>query len=85
MKRLKHVQHCLVAAVLGLFLILACGCAKNEEQQAEKTVEKSRIDQMTDQAAEKAVEKIRTPIDKARATKDLGDERTDTIDKTLQK
>ena len=85
MKTLKYVHRGLVAAAFGLVLILSCGCGKNEEPQAEGTAEKSKIDQMTDQAAEKAVEKIRTPIDKARATKDLGDERTDAMDKAIQK
>ena len=58
------------------------GCSKQEEQQAE---EKGRIEKMTDEAAEKAVSKIRTPKDKARSTRDLGDERLDAIDKALQK
>ena len=40
---------------------------------------------MTDQAAETAVKKIRTPIDKARATQNLGDERVEEMDKALQK
>jgi hypothetical protein len=39
---------------------------------------------MTDQTAEKAVKKIRTPMDKARSTQDLGDDRMESMDKALQ-
>ena len=38
-----------------------------------------------DEAADKAVSKIRTPKDKARATRDLADDRLDAMDKALQK
>ena len=71
---------CAVIAVF--FLIFSLGCSKNGEQQIE---EKGAIEKMTDQAAETAVKKIRTPMDKARATQNLGDERTEEMDKALQK
>jgi len=70
------------AVIVGCLLILPAGCSKKEEQQAE---EKGVIDKMTDQAAETAVKKIRTPMDKARATQNLGDERVEEMDKALQK
>jgi hypothetical protein len=40
---------------------------------------------MTDQAAETAVKKIRTPIDKARTTQNIGDDRVEEMDKAIQK
>ena len=72
------------AVALAFVLISQTGCAKNDEQQAEEIEEKGKIEQMTDQAAEKAVKKIRTPMDKARATQDLGDDRLESMDKALQ-
>ncbi len=80
----KYLYHLFGAVALGLVLISQTGCAKNDEQQAEVIEEKGKIDQMTDQAAETAVKKIRTPINKARATKDLGDDRLESMDKVLQ-
>ena len=77
----RILYHFLAAVTVSLLLVLPAGCSKNEEQQAE---EKGSIDKMTDQAAETAVKKIRTPINKARATKDLGDERLESMDKVLQ-
>jgi hypothetical protein len=68
--------------IVSLLLVLSSGCSKNDEQQVE---EKGSIDKMTDQAAETAVKKIRTPMDKARATGNLGDERLEEMDKVLQK
>ena len=78
----RILYHFLAAVTVSLLLVLPAGCSKNEEQQAE---EKGRIDKMTDQAAEAAVKKIRTPMDKARATQNLGDERLEEMDKALQK
>ena len=40
---------------------------------------------MTTEAADKAVKKIRTPLDKARATKNLGDERMKAMDEAIEK
>ena len=78
----RILYHFLAAVTVSLLLVLPAGCSKNEEQQAE---EKGSIDKMTDQAAEAAVKKIRTPMDKARATQNLGDERLEEMDKALQK
>lgn len=66
------------------FLIFHAGCTKKDEQQAAETEEKGRIEQMTDKAADEAVRKIRTPINKARNTKDYGDDRMEAMDKALQ-
>lgn len=69
---------------IGLALVLQSGCTKNDEQLAEKIEEKGKIEQMTDEAAEIAVKKIRTPLDKARATQGFGDDRLESMDKALQ-
>ncbi len=78
----KQLYHFLGAVTISFLLVLPAGCSKKEEQQAE---EKGRIEKMTDQAAETAVKKIRTPMDKARATQNLGDDRLEEMDKALQK
>lgn len=80
-KRLLHSG--LSLAFAGFLLLLPAGCStEGEQQQAE---EKGRVEKMTDQAAETAVKKIRTPMDKARETQNLGDKRTEEIDKLMQK
>jgi len=72
----------LLAVVVLSVSITFTGCSKQEEQVVE---EKGRIEKMTDETADKAVKKIRTPIDKARGTSNLGDERLNEMDKALQK
>ena len=71
----------LLAATVLSVSVTFTGCSNQGEQQAE---EKGSIEKMTDDAAEKAVRKIRTPKDKARATRDLGDDRLDAMDKAVQ-
>ena len=71
--------------VLGVVLFFQAGCSKNDEQPAVEIEEKGKIEQMTDKAAETGVKKIRTPMDKARATQDFGDDRLESMDKALQK
>ena len=78
----RFIYRFLGAATVSFLLLLPAGCAKNEEQQAE---EKGRIEKMTDGAAGTAVKKIRTPLNKARATQNLGNERLEGMDKALQK
>ena len=81
----KSLHYFLGVAAIGLvFVVSQDGCTKNDEQQAEVIEEKGRIEQMTDQTAEKAVKKIRTPMDKARNTQNLGDDRLESMDKALQ-
>ena len=68
-------------AVISLFLCaVLAGCSQSQEQETEK----SSVEVMTDKVAEKAVNKIRTPMDKARLTRELGEERTKAIDEALQ-
>ena len=71
-------------AVIVTALIFQNGCSNSSEQQAEEIEEKGKIEQMTDEVAEKAVKKIRTPINKARDTQNLGDERLESMDKAMQ-
>ena len=77
-----HRSHFLGAAVISMMLIMGTGCSKNGDQQA---AEKGGIEKITDETATAAVKKIRTPMDKARATRDLGDDRLEAMDKALQK
>jgi hypothetical protein len=76
----KYFYHFLAVASISLILVMTNGCSKSEEGQ---TGEQGRIEKMTDQAAETAVKKIRTPINKARVTQNLGDERVQEMDKAL--
>ena len=68
----------LAAAAMLFFGIGFTACSSNGDVEQEKA--KGTIDKITDKAAKKAVKKIRTPMDKARATRGLGDQRTEAID-----
>jgi hypothetical protein len=72
----------LLAAVVLSVSITFTGCSKPEEEQIVE--EKGSIEKITDEAADKAVKKIRTPINKARGTSNLGDKRLEEMDKALQ-
>ncbi len=78
----KHSMYFLPAAVVLSVSIAFTGCSKQEEEQIVE--EKGSIEKMTDEAADKAVKKIRTPINKARGTSNLGDKRLEEMDKALQ-
>lgn len=78
----RPFKHILGAAFVSFLLVLPSGCSKNDEQQSD---EKGRIEKITNEAADTAVKKIRTPIDKARATENIGDDRLEAMDKALQK
>jgi len=84
MKNKISLSHVFAVTAIVFVIVFQIGCTKNDEQQAEEIEEKGRIEQMTDQTAEKAVSKIRTPIDKAHATQELGDDRMESMDKALQ-
>ncbi len=73
----------LSAAVVLSVSIAFTGCSKQEEEQIVE--EKGSIEKMTDETADKAIKKIRTPLDKARGTSNLGDKRLEEMDKALQK
>ncbi|MEA1934470.1 MAG: hypothetical protein U9N60_08575 [Thermodesulfobacteriota bacterium] len=68
----------LAAAATLFFGIGFTACSSDGDIKQEK--EKGTIDKITDKAAQKAVKEIRTPIDKARATRGLGEQRTEAID-----
>jgi hypothetical protein len=72
----------LSAAVVLSVSIALTGCSKQEEEQIVE--EKGSIEKMTDETADKAIKKIRTPLDKARGTSNLGDKRLEEMDKALQ-
>lgn len=59
------------------------GCSKEAEVEQEEKKQTGAIEKMTDAAAEKAVKKIRTPMDKARAAKQLEQDREGAIDEAL--
>ena len=74
---MKKLSVSAVAAML-LFGIGLTACSSGGDVDQEK--KKGTIDKITDKAAEKAVNKVRTPMDKARAIKDLTEQRTEAID-----
>jgi len=73
-----------ISFVLVLFLsaLLCIACSKEEEDLAEKTP--SKVDEITTEASDAMVKKIRTPIDKARMTQNLGDKRMEEVDQAVQ-
>ncbi len=72
----------LTILMIMLSALLLSGCSKEEESISEKASKK--VDEITTKAADTMVKKIRTPLDKARATKDLSDERTEAIDRMMK-
>jgi len=72
---------------LGLLLVamLATGtmlsaCSQSEDRQTQPV----KIDPASEQTAREIRKELRAPIDKAQRTQELGDERTDAIDKAVQ-
>ena len=65
-----------------LALAITCFACSKEESVTEKVSQK--VDQINTENAEAAVKAIKTPLDKARATQNLGEERTEGIDRALQ-
>jgi len=72
-----------IALVILAALLFLSGCAKEEE---ERVTEKAsgRVDEITTEVADAAVKKIKTPINRAKMTRNLGDDRTEAMDKALQ-
>jgi len=71
----------LVLAIL-LAALLFRVYSKDEESISDKASKK--VDEITTEAADTVVKKVRTPLNKARGTKDVGDERTDAIDRAMR-
>jgi len=79
----------IVAAVMVGLTMVACsspeeGTAPEPAAPEQAEPQKSAVRRFTDETAVKIERKISTPIDKARATRDLGDERTEAMDQALQ-
>ncbi|MDF1577730.1 MAG: hypothetical protein P1P81_04705 [Desulfobulbales bacterium] len=71
------------AAILMLLFaaFMLTGCSSDEESITEKAA--SKIDEINTRNADAMVKKIKTPIDKARLTRDLGDQRLKEMEKAL--
>jgi hypothetical protein len=65
-----------------LVLIISLAACSREESPMEKVADK--VDQINTENADAAVKAIKTPINKARATQNLGDQRTEGIDQAMQ-
>ena len=74
MKPVKILTMILVAVVL----VGGVACSNQEAD------EKSSIDEVTTKAAKVVVDRIHSPIDKAKATKSLGDDRMRAMDEALK-
>ena len=74
-KKLIHFTICLLFAG-GLL----CSCSNNPGEGSEK----GAIRKMTDQVAHDLSRKMRNPIDKARAAKDLEEERLNDLEDTAE-
>ena len=66
--------------VLIMAAILLLACSGNTDDDSEK----GAIRQMTDQVADEMVHKMRSPIDKARAARDQGEEHIDELEDAVE-
>ena len=69
----------LLVAMLATSIMLSA-CSQSEDRQTQPV----KIDPASEQTAREIRKELRTPIDKAQRTQELGDERTDAIDKAVQ-
>ncbi len=69
-----------IVAILFAILLLP-GCSNDEESITEKA--SSKIAEINTRNADTMVKKIKTPIDKARLTRNLGDQRMEEMEKAL--
>jgi hypothetical protein len=76
---MKKIVTCLTI-VLSLSCAIFFACSKDKDIEPEK----GRIEKMTDRTADAIVKKIKTPIERARAVKDMEKERMEHIDETLK-
>jgi hypothetical protein len=77
----KMMQKSLNIFLAVVFLAGMTGCSSPSSDTGR---EKSVIDKTTDQVAAKAVRKISTPLNRAKATQRLGEDRLEAMDKALQ-
>jgi hypothetical protein len=69
--------------VMSVFCLGFLGCSKGGDVQSDDKAKVVREEPRNEQA-EKIRETLRSPINKARSTQDLGDERTKAIDEALK-
>ena len=70
------------ALLIIIPVLLFAACSSEDGNIAEQTSDK--VDEITTEAADTAVKKIRTPLNKARATRNLGDERMKAMEQATQ-
>jgi len=69
----------LLVAMLATSIMLSA-CSQSEDKQTQPV----KIDPASEQTAREIRKELGAPIDKAQRTQELGDERTDAIDKAVQ-
>ena len=69
------------ALVLLIFCTSLSACSKEEEGEPER----GKIEKMTDEAADAIVTRIKTPINRAKATKEAEDARVRALDEEALK
>ena len=74
-KKLLYMTMALI--MVGMFTL---ACSDNSDGESEK----GAIRQMTDQVADEMVHKMRSPIDKARAARDQGEDRLDRMEDAVE-
>jgi hypothetical protein len=77
---MKKITGAILAMLLTALLLNACG--PEEENAAAESA--GPVETVTTEAAAVMVKRIRTPLDKARATQNLGDQRVEEMDTALQ-
>ncbi len=74
----------LAAALLALWGLAGCSSSDQAVEAEKPSKVEAKIDQINQQNAQKIEQHITTPLDKARATGDLGDQRTEAMDQAVQ-
>jgi len=71
----------LILAIVFGALALA-GCSSDDKSVTDQVSEK--VDRINTENADAIVKHLKTPLEKARATQNLGDERANAIDRAMQ-
>jgi len=72
----------LTAILLVISALFLAGCSSDEPTVTDQVAEK--VDQINTKNADAIVKHIKTPIEKARMTQNLGEERTQAIDEAMK-